>query len=370
MIPKAEDARVPLPAELLSKFRRNARDRECSTWAEAAAARVDSLPHGIIVPLGGDGADHETVAIAVRGVAEEIVGALRRRWSLDKLTPEYGSPQTTSVGRDKRARTLLPHHDGGNSSYLTPSRLDVPAWSADKRRTFPARVTTTRSHKLYQGFVVQSVGEEDSITPYYDLASLLKLAFRHQNGSDCCDVVSLQKWCHGNLDYSIGLIRASGGGYIQLGALLGSRNPKHLLVNLHNLNDGFSEAEIAAFPEIGDVACTPARLFDEMILETTGRCWRDICMADEWRLETGRYDFVFGHNIVLMHGGINGGASRLLDPVCAAVEEASGDAYEHWLAEAWRTAYRRAAEPAATTLCDGINCADDLEQPDGHLPRY
>ena len=356
MIAKAEDARVPLPAELLAKFRHNARDRACSAWAERAAARVDSLPHGIVVPLGGDATDPETATIAVRGVAEEIIGALGRRWSLDRLTPEYGSPQTTSVGRDKRARTLLPHHDGGNSSYLTPSRLDVPAWSAENRRTFPARITTTRSHKLYQGFLVQSVGEADSITPYYDLAALLKLAFRHQTGSDCCDVVSLQKWCHGNLDYSIGLIRASGGGYIQLGALLGSRNPKHLLVNLHNLNDGFGEAEIAAFPDIADVA--PARLFDEMIRQTTGLCWPDLCMRGEWRLETGTYDFVFGHNILLMHGGINGGASRLLDPVCAVVEEASDDAYERWLAEAWRTAYRRAAEPGRHNAIErGLPCS-------------
>jgi hypothetical protein len=95
-----------------------------------------------------------------------------------------------------------------------------------------------------------------------------------------------------------------------------------------------------------------------MILETTGLCWPDICMRGEWRLETGRYDFVFGHNILLMHGGINGGASRLLDPVYAAVEEASGNAYERWLSEAWRTAYRRAAEPGRhNAIRRGLPCS-------------
>jgi hypothetical protein len=346
MNPKTEGARVPIPAELLLKFRLGMRDRQCSLWAEDAAARVDGLPHGIVVALDGDSSDHETATIAARGVAEAIIAALGRRWSLDRLMPEYGPLQTTSVGHDRRTRTLLPHHDGGNSSYLTPSRLDVPEWPVEDRRTFPTRVTTTRAHKLYQGFLVQTVGGGESVTPYYDLVTLLMLAFRHQTGAACSSVVSLQKWCAGNLSYAMGMIRARGDGYIQLGALLGARNPRHVLVNLHNLNDGFSEAELSEFPEIaphGSAVSNPAaKLFDEIILETTGLCWPEACMTAERRLETGKFDLVFGHNILLMHGGINGGADRLLDPICAVIEQPSGQAYEHWLAEAWRTAYWRA----------------------------
>jgi hypothetical protein len=343
---RAGDARVPLPGEVVARLAAGRSDGDCARWADQVAHRIDTACHGVVIPFSAVCDDDATAAVLARAAAEEIVAALRRRWSLHALAVEYGAPQTTGVAPGKRTRTLLPHHDGGNSSYLTPSRLDLADWRIEDRRTSPARVTTTRAHKLYQGFLVRNAGEAESLTSYYDLLAMMMTAFAHRSGAAWPDVAALVRDCAGNLRHAIARLRAWGGGYVQLGALLGVRDPKYLLVNLHNIDDAFSAAELAAFPQIGNLGrdgASPAMaLFDAMIRDATGLSWSQLCARTERCVESRARDLVLGHNILLMHGALRGGADRLLEPICAVLDEPAGEAYERWLSEAWRTAYRRA----------------------------
>lgn len=339
---------MPLSRALLEALVAGRSDDGCAAWADGVTSAIDGAAHGVIIPLGELCRDQATAMLAARAVAEHLVASWRRRWSLDDLTPEIGADQVTEVAPGKRTRSLLPHHDGGNSSYLTPSCADVATWAAELRRTAPRQISTTRAHKLYQGFVVLQTGEGDSITPYYDLVTMLMLAYRHQNGVEWPSLPELQEKCARDLRRSIGLIQAQGGGYIQLGALLGASDPKHILVNLHNTDAPFNDAELAAFPEIRNGSPSPVQsLFEEMIVETTGLPWPAVCELTEQGLRTEQFDFVLGHNVILMHGGLNGGPSRLLHPICAVLQEAAGRTYENWLSANWVTAYGRATSVLA-----------------------
>ncbi|WP_271592325.1 hypothetical protein [Bradyrhizobium sp. CCBAU 65884] len=346
----AEGARIPISSALVEKLVGGRADDECVTWTEYVTSVIDRAPHGVIIPLGQVCADRPAATHAARAVADHLVSSWRKRWFLDNLTTEIGEDQITEVALGRRTRSLLPHHDGGNSSYLTPSRFDVASWTAELRRTFSPQASTTRTHKLYQGFLVLQVGEGESVTPYYDLVTILMLAYRHQIGVTSTSVLELQDKCAKDLRHCIALLQSQGGGYLQLSAPLGARNPKHILVNLHNIDTPFSDAEVAAFPEIQNSALCPAQaLFEEMILETTGFPWKVVRGLTEQCLQAKELDFVIGHNIMLMHGALNGGPSRLLRPVCAVLEDASGPAYEHWLSVNWHTAFRR-----ATSVLDQI----------------
>jgi hypothetical protein len=344
-------AQVDFPADLAFKLADRRRDRDSYLWAEHVADALDRLPHGVVIPIGDTGMDDDTAAVVAHEAVDAITAALRQRWFLEALVPEYDKPQASIVAAGRRTRTLLPHHDGGNSSYLTPSRLDVPDWSTDDRRTFPPNITTTRMHKLYQGFHVREVGEGESLTPYYELVGILIFALMHQSRAASVPMATLYRACAKNLRRAIEMIRRWGGGYIQLAALLGARDPKYILINCHNPDDAFSAAELSAFPEIRKLSYdgrTPIqRLFEEMIEESTGLSWLSLRERTELCVNTKRNDLVLGHNILLMHGGLGGGSMRVLDPICIVLPYPEGEAYERWLSFAWTTSYQRAVSTLA-----------------------
>ena len=58
----------------------------------------------------------------------------------------------------------------------------------------------------------------------------------------------------------------------------------------------------------------------------------EVCVSSE------QGDLVMGHNLRLVHGGLMGGPSRLLEPLCLVVDRPEGDDYEAWLARQWRSA--------------------------------
>lgn len=341
----ANEAGIELPVSLADKLAEQRPDPQSRDWADQVAAALDRLPHGVVVRISRLGLDDRTAVTVARHAVEAVTDALRRRWSLDALMPEYGEPQDTVVPQGQSVRSLLPHHDGGNCSYLTPSRLDVSDWAAEDRRTSVQSVTTTRMHKLYQGFFVRTVGDGESLTPYYEIVAMLMLSVMRRSRTTPVAIETLHAVCADHLRRAIALLRQRGGGYVQLSAILGARDPKHILVNMHNLQDGFSAAELSAFQDLGTLIYngkTPAeQLFEEMIEETVGLSWSALRGRTELCLQTDRHDLVLGHNILLMHGGLRGGRARVLEPMCIVLPDSSGDAYERWLSAAWKTAYQR-----------------------------
>ncbi|RVE96415.1 hypothetical protein CN172_20435 [Sinorhizobium meliloti] len=338
-----DGARLDFSLELIWRFAEGAQDAICLDWATYASNALDTMAHGIVIPLSNIELDADMHSSVVRNCVQAIANALVKRWGLERMFVEFDKPQTTQVFNGSNLRTLLPHHDGGNSSFLTPSRCELASWSPSDRRTFPNVISTTRTHKLYQGFVVRAAGQGHSLTPYYDVVSLLKLAFEHRTGREPPSLHALVEFCAGNLRHSLSVIRQAGGGYVQLGALLGITDPRQVLVNLHNIDAPLSDEERAFFS--GDFrAGQPEALsvFDAIVVEATGIRWQSLRERTEHCLKSDEKDIVLGHNITLMHGGLCGGEERVLDPVCFVMADAEGEAYEHWLSAAWMAAFARA----------------------------
>ncbi|WP_392714270.1 hypothetical protein [Rhizobium ruizarguesonis] len=318
-------ARLDFYPELVTHFADTDEHTSCIEWATYAANALDTMAHGIVIPLSGFELDADMHSFVVRNCVQAIARALIKRWGLEQMFVEFDKPQTTQVFNGKSLRTLLPHHDGGNSSFLTPSRCELENWRPSDRRTFPSVISTTRTHKLYQGFVVRAVGQGHSLTPYYDVVSLLKLAFQHRTGREPPSLHALVEFCAGNLRHSLSIIRQAGGGYVQLGPLLGITDPRRVLVNLHNIDAPLYDEDRAFFSQDFRAGQPEAlSVFDAIVAEATGIGWQSLRERTERCLKSDANDIVLGHNIALMHGGLCGGEDRVLDPVCFVMADAEG----------------------------------------------
>ena len=230
---------------------------------------------------------------------------------------------------------MLPHHDGGNASFLTPSLLDDPLSGEHMRRTSPRTVTTTRRHKMYQGFLLRDAGDFESTTTYYDLLAIARDACSHQTNRSSLAVEEVARWVGENLRYALSLIRERGGSYVTLGGMLGSRDPLHCLTAVHLADELLSARPgVEMIPELR--AWTEERLFDRVLDEVTGEGWASTRERHEVGVRGINNDFLIGHNITLLHGGWQGGRGRVIEPICFTLDTPSGADYEEWLWRAWR----------------------------------
>ncbi|MGH7448311.1 MAG: hypothetical protein ACRELT_12160, partial [Longimicrobiales bacterium] len=159
----------------------------------------------------------------------EVVRVLKARHGLPSAAyveldeESFGTP----VAPFHKGRFLLPHQDGGHSSFLTPSRLDRPELSADER-VFSRSVYWKRpSHKMFQGFMVTSTGQPPGITHYYNLLAPVWDAFVRARGAEPADIPELASFVLQNLRWSREQQHVHGSRYFTLGALLGSRELAH-----------------------------------------------------------------------------------------------------------------------------------------------
>jgi hypothetical protein len=81
-----------------------------------------------------------------------------------------------------------------------------------------------------------------------------------------------------------------------------------------------------------------ARVFCHQVLMATGLTWDAFRERWEVMVPGEHCDLLFGHNLTMLHGGLAGGARRVLDPLCLVVDRPTGPAYEQWLATSWRRA--------------------------------
>lgn len=141
-----------------------------------ASAATDVLEeHGVVVfrigrlRLGEEESRHRAYCVA-EAMRRELVA----RCAPDKLSVEYGKVEKTIFNGDHPTRTMLPHHDGGHTSYLTPSALDEPDWPVQRPSFADAGYSTTPAHKMYQSIFIVDPGEGLSVTTYYDWLRIIE----------------------------------------------------------------------------------------------------------------------------------------------------------------------------------------------------
>jgi hypothetical protein len=313
------------------------------------AAAVELLGHGNVAVV------RVRPATAVKQVAitraERALAAIRRglieKHSLPveayvELDEEsYGTP--VAPFRDRRF--LLPHHDGGHRSFLTPSRLDYPDFDPGER-AFSASVYWRRhSHKMYQGFLITNVGARPGTTFYYNTLTLLWDAFVHRHARVPSSLSELAKFSLENLRRSSKSQTIHGSRYVTLGALLGSPHIEHhVMPSGPRAESELWPAQYIQLPALCELAdqcpCGSCqgpgeRLLCHACMETLAKTWPEFRAEYETSVGGELYDLLIGNNLTQLHAA-DSSRTRTVLPLCIVVDNADGDAYERWLASQWR----------------------------------
>jgi hypothetical protein len=275
-------------------------------------------------------------------IARRIRVALQQRSAPETMYVEIDLVQQTAITAGRQVRTLLPHHDGGHCTYLTPSCKDVPDWNPAWRRFSHQHFTTTQAHKLYQGIFMLDPGEGLSITTYYDLLHILRDAWTYQRQS-FPTIPELATWLGAHISTSLQRQDHYQSRYLSIGTMLGSQQLIHHVLAVHHAESDFTSQEYMQFPELQRFqnAATPTHspiecYLDEVFMTTLGIDWEAFRLRYETAVPSEQCDFILGHNLTLLHGGLMGGVGRSFEPICLVIDNPIGNDYEHWLATAWR----------------------------------
>ena len=314
---------------------------------DALACRAVDLVHsdGYVVFRIGRlrwGAE-DSRALAVE-LTHRIRAALVAAGAPEELRVEQDTPQRTAVPAGHHARTLLPHHDGQHCSYLTPSRLDDPGWDPRARTFGTTGYTTTGAHKMYQGVFIADPGDGLSVTTYYDWLDVLATVWTERTGRPA-ETGAVVRWLGGNLCRALARQPEHGCAYPSLAGMLGLSEPVWHAISMHHAEadlpadarDRYPVAgPLAAACPCGECAGEAARLYCHQVLQATGRTFAQFRKTWEVLAPSERFDLVFGHNLTMLHGGLAGSASRVIEPLCLVVDVPAGPRYEAWLAASWR----------------------------------
>jgi hypothetical protein len=343
----SSESRIALHDHVITSLLDGSSAEEVRDWALGVARRIDTTPAGVVFCIGEQRLGIESSRMLARAIAFAVCGALKELGAPFDLSVECDRPQTTRVVPGHQVRTLLPHHDGGHCSYLTPSVHDDPTWQPGLRTFSQSGFTTTTQHKLYQGIFIADPGEGLSVTTYYDLLALVRAAYERTHGRPATSIPVLATWIGNNIRASMELQLLHDSRYLTLGALLGSSSLAHHGVAWHYAEDEFTPAQLARFPELDEFQTisqtarhrSPTlRLLDDVLTQRLGLTWDEVRAQYEICVPSERFDLVIAHNLTLLHGGLMGGPGRLLEPICLTVSDVSTCQYEAWLAAAWRRA--------------------------------
>lgn len=295
-----------------------------------------------------------------RSLACQITDAMRRefidRGAPEDLALECGRVEKTVFNGDHETRTMLPHQDGGHTSYLTPSILDEPGWPVQRPSFAEQGYTTTPAHKMYQAIFIVDPGEGLSVTTYYDWLTIIEDAKRAQNPGDDR---TLSAWFGENITRMVAERHWFGFGYPTLAAMLGGTGDAVTAIPLLRSEEDLPAEAKQRYPELSESAARcpcgacageTRRTFCHVTHRTLGLSWPQFRERYEVLVPSERYDLPFAHNLTMLHGGLCGGRERLMEPMCLVVNEPAGPAYERWL----RTSWRRPAAQQTGTLADSV----------------
>jgi len=340
-----KESRIALTEGMASQIMAGGQSNELNAWAETVAEILDSKPYGVAFQIGQlrwSQVASRQLAIAI---GELVNAGLKRKGAPEGMRVEVDQPQRNRLIAGYQVRTLLPHHDSLHSSYLTPSQQHDPAWRPEFRTFSQYGITTTATHKMYQGFFIIEPGEALSVTPFYDKVLLVALAYRHATGNPAPSLTDIAQWLGRNILSLWEKREQENLRYLTLGATLGARLPMFQLLPIHWAEADFSPEQLERFPALAQFR-TPRRtlaepspterFLDALLQETLGLSWQDYRAQYELCLSGERYDFLLSNNLTMVHGGLMGGASRYLEPICFILDNPQGEAYERWLAQGWQ----------------------------------
>lgn len=340
-----DQARVNVPETIVHDLIGGGRTTEIIRWIDDAAKRINKLPCAVVFQIGKLRLSLEASRALAFAISDALCEALKRLGSPEQMKVEvHGVPADIVILPKQQVRTLLPHHDGGRTSYLTPSILDDPTWEHDLRRFSEKKGMSTATHKMYQGFFVADPGEGLSITPYYDWLEILKKGYTFQIGP-LDSIVQLETWLGQNIRASLALQESHKGNYLTLGAALGVKKLIYHAITPAYAEADFSTEETIRFPELqtfqkmqtsNDFLSPTEHFLSQVFIETLGLTWGEFLRIYEICVPTERFDLLFSNNLGLVHGALMGGPSRQLDTICMVMDAPVGDQYENWLAKVWR----------------------------------
>lgn len=312
-------------------------------WLRSAGRSLE-LAGVVLFPLSELHPSEATAHELAAAITEGLIATLAESGLPSAARVEIDAVQTTEVPPSHLTRTVLPHHDGGHCSFLTPSAADVPDWKPAERTFAEENYCTTEAHKLYQGILVLEPGEGRSLTGYYPWVPLVSRAFRLRQGRPG-STTELARWLAGNLRSAQRAQEWSGSSYPSLAACLGARSRAAFAVVPHCAESEVNPALLQRYPELEQIAAScrcgscagpTGRIFCNLIADVLGLTWVELRQQFELPVESRRLDFVVGHNLTFVHSGIEGGRSRVLLPISIVLDFPGGAEYETWLGGQWR----------------------------------
>jgi hypothetical protein len=344
------NARLDVPADLAALVTRGGHNGQ-----PAEAPALHRLVHNVADVLD----DEDVVLIKIGAmrldqarsyaVARLIVNRLRdevvERGGPTALTAEFDEPDGTVLAPGEATRTRLPHTDGQSVTFLTPSRLDVPAFDPALRTFSGSGGHTSRRHKPYAGIFIQEPGEGLSITTFYRLFELVVRAYQHQTGEPPSSVDQLAAWLGANIRAADERRRLHGFHYIALSGLLGGDlDPAWELVEYGLAEQPLPKPLLERFPTLDRARracacgrCTgeTERTFCAMVRAALGQGWAEVRQDAEIWVSSERFDLILWNNLAVLHGAIKGGGSRSLAAAYLSTADSAGDEYEAWLSRLW-----------------------------------
>jgi hypothetical protein len=255
----------------------------------------------------------------------------------------YGVP----VAAFRRRRFLLPHQDGGHSSFLTPSRIDCPELQP-RERLFSNSVYSKRpSHKMFQGFIITSPDQPLDVTCYYNAFTMLRDAFVRANTRAPKDVSELASFLLQNLRWSRDHQSVHRSRYFNVGAMLGSRNlAHHVLPSGPRAESELWPEQYANLPELcamvdacpcGVCSGPGERLLCHATVTTLGLTWPAFRTNYEASVAGRQWDLLVGNNLSQLHAA-DSGLDRTIRPLSIVMDLVDDDVeYERWLSAQWWT---------------------------------
>lgn len=350
------ESRLDLPAELLPLVTGVDRAHQLSAGAAlqhyvAAVAESLELYGVILLKIGALRLDRERSYALARLILAQLREEVVHRGAPRGLRVECDEPDPTLVAPDQTTRNRLPHTDGQSSTYLTPSRLDVPSFDPRLRMFSPTGGHTSRYHKPYAGIFIQEPGDALSVTTFYDLFQLLYDAYVHQRGDGRPSVAELATWMAANIAAADERRRAYGFHYITLAGMLGGAvDPACEVVEYGAAEQPIPPQLLARFPALdrlrvscpcGHCAGETERVFCAMVRGVLGSNWSGVRERVETWVSSERFDLILWNNLALLHGAVMGSGSRTLSAVYLSMNEPTGEEYETWLSRLWHSRLTR-----------------------------